>query len=190
MKYYLPAILLSLTYLCYACSNECRMKIEDFTVINKLDDSLWGWQDQSFARYYLISNYKNHPSCQSVLDSMACAMFSDTGIWQKNIGITFYKKSRITNNEKMLENDRYLDRYSNVHDVLISYGITLDSLGGSMGKTDYFNKLRFSYSFIKELDTLKISKRKTHGIRSIELVQDEINDCFIELVMPKNKKIH
>ncbi|MCO6462414.1 MAG: hypothetical protein J5I59_13505 [Saprospiraceae bacterium] len=165
------------------------MRIEHFTVIDNLSDSLWRWQRNNYSRYYLLSGYSNNPECNHILDSMACDFIKNSKVKELDRTVTFFKKSHITNNEKMLENDRYFDRYSLDHDLLFTYSGNVDSLGGNLGKSYKAGESIIQYEYLKDKDSLLMYKASyKRNLLPTPLKGDEINQCFLEIVLPKYKK--
>ncbi len=146
--YFIPIIALYVTF--SSCSSSKHLIIEEFKTVNYLSDSVWGFDKQKeFYRYYLVSNFKNNKECRDSLDKFVCSYFwSTTKSYSKN-SITFYKKTKITNEEMIRKNPRNIDRNSG-DDIIYTYTLGAREIDNSLRITREVSMAIENYYYGKE----------------------------------------
>ena len=75
----------------------------------------------STSESYIMENYRDNSYCNRIVDSVAHALGNANSKKFSSYGLSFYKKSDITNVEHLVENPKDLDRYSYENDLVFSY---------------------------------------------------------------------
>lgn len=86
--------------------------------------------------YFLIQNYKDDDNVNNQIDSFVYKNIPSELNHYKSYQMYFYKETKYTNEKKIKENPRELDRYSQFNDLLFEY--SWDS-GESNGRFKFKN---------------------------------------------------
>ena len=105
-----------------ACQPQDPMYLESLEMYNKLDSSMTKSGIRYSKRdYYLVKNYIDKEGVDLKVDSLICQVIDPNYKEYKQYSIELYRESHMTNREKLLENDRILDRYSIKNDYIYYY---------------------------------------------------------------------
>lgn len=142
---------LSLIYCCRSDNKEKEpipippFKIEPFTAVDYIHSSSFDSMGlPSKGDHYLVTGFENHEKNFHQIDSFIWANYSDIDSDLKQFSdyyVSFFRKSEITNNEYIKENERDFIRYSVDRDHLYSYSWKSGGTIFSMNDSHY--KYRF-----------------------------------------------
>lgn len=71
--------------------------------------------------YYLVENYTDTRSNDSVVDAFTCNQFDSNYSIYNDYNIVFFRKTSITNADHLRENPKDLDRHSLQKDIILQY---------------------------------------------------------------------
>jgi|GEM_PF-3993303 len=197
MRYILKLIILSwvtFTVLFLTGCHKCgEMVIEDFTVIDSLSDSVWlRDNDSTLGKYYLVTGYDKQSCDKKIFDSIVCDYFREKKESYKSMFVYFLKKTKNTNNEKMLESDRNFDRISMEEDFFLLYEMHIFQrrvyMEVSYKEYKYYYNLSYEPGF-PQYDKLTLEKTYPEPGITVKIPQDEVEPCFIDLVKNAARKM-